>query len=468
MSIRKLTRQLLIAVVLLGGAASATADSLPLTGAVFVMTSSTDPTRGNEVAMYRRDRRGDLTFVGRFPTGDVERTGPELGAGPAPTSVVLGVLVPATLDPHGSQESLILSEDRRCVLVVNAGSDSITSFRILPGGLARASIVDSRGTGAATFPVSLAQSGRTVYVLNAGGVGSLVGFRLGRDCELRELPLSTRTLEGVADSFLIPAPVEVLTAPAQVSFSPDGSRLIVSVKGGDAPVEPAGLLPNGRVAVYPVTRTGRLAQPTITPFSSVESRGGPFGFTFVSRETLVITHGNSQTIGSYRLNDDNSLTLISGPFPTGALAPCWLDTRGDELIVASIGDVPLVGASPDGNGMLDVFRIRRDGTMLDLGFRTEYPDPGPGRSGNHAIDIRVIGDFLYFVQPRTGEIGRLTIRRDGSLGDLASFGGLEESPEPFAGFNPGIESFLTRCFLQDPTSRSPECLLGSAQGVVGF
>jgi hypothetical protein len=51
--------------------------------------------------------------------------------------------------------------------------------------------------------------------------------------------------------------------------------------------------------------------------------------------------------------------------------------------------------------------------------------------------------------------------------DLKNFGGLSEGVEPFPGFNPGINAFSERCFLQDPVL-SPECLQGSAQGIAGF
>ena len=50
--------------------------------------------------------------------------------------------------------------------------------------------------------------------------------------------------------------------------------------------------------------------------------------------------------------------------------------------------------------------------------------PGPGRSGNHAIDVRVVGRFLYFLQPRLGMVGRLTIEREWRFSGPDDFGGL--------------------------------------------
>ncbi len=439
----------------------------PQGGAVFVMTSSTDPVRGNEVAMFDRSPNGDLQLVGFFPTGDLANAQPQLGAGPSPTSMFLGQPVPITLDSHASVDSLIVSRNRRCLFLVNAGSGSVSAFRIRPDGLDLASVVDSRGGASAGFPVSLSESRGRLYVLNSGDSASLAGFEVLQGCSLEPDLAATRSLAGIADSVLIPRPVEVLTAPAHVLFSPAGRHLAVAIKGGDFPGVP-GLLPSGRVVVYPVLQTGRLGTPVVTPFSSADGRGGPFGLFFTSPTTLVVSHSNTQTIAAYRLMADDTLELVSGPFRTGALAPCWIDRRGRYLYVVSIGDVPAVGAIPDGDGVIDGYTVTPDGAMEELGLRLFYPAPPPGQSGNHGIDLRIIGRFLYFIQPRTGRIGRYTIGLDGQLLDLAQFAGLRPSPEPFAGFNPGIEQFLERCFLQPEGDRSPECSQGSIQGIAGF
>jgi hypothetical protein len=436
-------------------------------GAVFVMAGSTDPARGNEIAMYRRDRDGDLALLGYFPTGRIEAGQPQFAAGPAPTTTVLGALVPATADGHGSDDSLMLSEDNRCLFAVNAGSDSVSSFEVGRDRLRLVSVQDSRGGLPATFPVSLAVGDGLVYVLNSGGDGSVVGFRSSRDCELSPLSSAAVSLAGITDTFPSPAPGEVLTTPAHLSISPDGRRLAMTIKGGDAT---SGPLPNGRMVVIPVGQRGVLDAPVVTPFDFATQRGGPFGLIFTSSRTIVVTHGNSQTVGSYRINADNTLSLTSGPFPTSSFAPCWLDRKDGFVIVASFGNIPAVGTSPDGDGTLDVYRLNRDGTLAPIGVSVSFPSPGPGRSGNHAIDVRVVDDFFYFVQPRTGQVGRVTVESNGDLTDMVHFGGFAEGVEPFVGLNPGINSFLDRCFLQgaDSEDRSPECRRGSPQGIVGF
>src|SRR5262249_47571166 len=115
---------------------------------------------------------------------------------------------------------------------VNGGSHTVSSFRVHRHGLALESVVSSQGTLSARFPNSLAASHNTLYVLNAGDQGSLTGFRIVEQCALVPIAGSSRDLTGIANSSPVPAPGDPLTLPAQIAFSPDGERLLVSVTGG--------------------------------------------------------------------------------------------------------------------------------------------------------------------------------------------------------------------------------------------
>ena len=98
-----------------------------LAGTVFTMTNGTDPALGNQIVAFHRLDDGTLSVAGFFPTED-------LGSGPAPTSTVFGVPVPANADGLGSQGALLLSEPRddgaRRLFAVNAGGDLISCFRV--------------------------------------------------------------------------------------------------------------------------------------------------------------------------------------------------------------------------------------------------------------------------------------------------------------------------------------------------
>lgn len=464
-------------------------------GALFVMTN--DAVLGNRIAMYKRAANGDLSGPTFFPTGG-------LGSGPAPTAQIFRLasggalpLVSAQFDGLGSSNSLILSKDNRCLFAVNAGSNTVSSFRVRDNGLDRMSVVDSEGR----FPVSLTAYHDVLYVLNTGEgnpdledilqplvPASLAGFRV-HDCALESLGKARdlsdlqeqlpEELGGPDPSFPIPAPNEVLTTPAQVSFTPDGRRLVLSIKGlAGADVTGGQLqsLPNGRMAVFPVRPNGQLGTPMVTPFSFADGTGGPFSFIFINPVKLVVVHANSGTVASFTLNPDHSLSLTKDaePISTGAFAPCWLDGNERFVYTASFGApsgvLEIIGfpGQPDASGALTGFRVKQGGTLEPLGEKGNYNyrDPGyfPGLSGtgNHAIDVRVIDKFLYFIQPRVGMIGRLTIGHDGSLMDEEHFGGLAVGLEPYPAPN-----FFDRCFLQNPVV-SPECYTGSAQGIAGF
>lgn len=439
-------------------------------GAVFVMTNSAEPIRGNEIVRYNRRVNGELVLHGYFPTGG-------LGSGPAPTSTVLGAPVPATVDGLGSSNSVILNADHSLLFAVNAGSNTISVFQVSSDGLTLVETMPSGGV----FPVSLTLRGDVLYVLNSGNAGSIRGFRVAADGTLTVLPNSTRTLD-VAQTQ--PEPNEVLTTPAQLSFTPDGTRLVLSFKGGSA-VLPA----SGGVVVFNVDANGELAagNGTATAFGTNDNanrNAAPFSYVFDAGGRIVMTHApadpNGWTVGSYTIEANNSVTLNGATIATGVPLPCWIVRNGDVVYTANVGNIPAVNnGQPDGPGFIVAFDVAANGNLSLLaqnnGVVVTYPND---IVGNHAIDMAVVqnadGDaFLYFIQPRVGMLGMRQINADGTLAEIGSgnVAGLAEGVDPFAGTNPGINNFLERCFLQTDRpidQRNPECFQGSAQGIVGY
>src|SRR5262245_26482207 len=131
--------------------------------AVYVQTN--DAT-GNEVIEFGRTEDGALAPQGRYSTG---------GRG--------------TGLPHlASAGSVMLSDDGRWLLVVNAGSDELSLFAVQPDGLR---LADRAGSGGSK-PTSVAVSGALVYVLN-NGTPNISGFHLV-DGKLAAIPDSARSL----------------------------------------------------------------------------------------------------------------------------------------------------------------------------------------------------------------------------------------------------------------------------------
>src|SRR5262245_62685337 len=112
--------------------------------------AQTNDATGNEVIEFSRTGDGALAPHGRYSTG-----GRGTGA------------------PHlASQSSVVLSEDGRWLLVVNAGSDELSLFAVREGALV---LANSIASGGAT-PTSVAISDEIVYVLN-NGTPNIAGIR---------------------------------------------------------------------------------------------------------------------------------------------------------------------------------------------------------------------------------------------------------------------------------------------------
>src|SRR6266513_1546339 len=146
-------------------------------GAVYLQTN--DASR-NEIVAYGRRADGSLARIGDYETG---------GRG--------------TGTPHlPSQRSVVLSDDGRYLLVVNAGSDELTLFAVESDGLRLSDRVPSGGA----TPTSIAVRGRLVYVLNNASA-SIDGFEIAAG-KLEPLtdskrPLSDEVGDGTISSYSI-------------------------------------------------------------------------------------------------------------------------------------------------------------------------------------------------------------------------------------------------------------------------
>jgi hypothetical protein len=149
------------------GAAWARADD-ESPGAVYSLTNAADC---NQLAVFQRNAQGILTSAGMVPTGGVG-TGGGLG----------------------SQGALVFGSRGRTLYAVNAGSDSLSVFRLRRDGPEVVQVIDAGGRR----PISLAVRHHVLYVLNAGGgVGDLdqiSGFQISDLGRLQPLPNSTRPL----------------------------------------------------------------------------------------------------------------------------------------------------------------------------------------------------------------------------------------------------------------------------------
>jgi 6-phosphogluconolactonase len=315
--------------------------------AVYALTNSR---AGNAVLVYARSEDGTLKPAGSFATD-----GAGSGAG------------------LGSQGAVIVSDDRRWLFAVNAGSDSVSSFRIRHGH--KLELVGTVPTGG-SMPTSVAYRRGLLYVLNAGVPNNLTGFAVAQDGTIREIPHSTRPLS--AES----------TSPAQVGFDETGRTVIVTERT------------TNRIDTYRVGRHGRLKGPRVHRSAGPT----PFGFAVSKRNTLLVSEaGDGGGASSYRVRADGSLKPVSSNVMTGQRAACW-------AVVTRDGRFGYVTNA--GTGNISGFRIRRDGSarLLDT-------DGVTARTGGNPTDVAVSRDsrFLYALVTETNSIAVFAIGADGSL-----------------------------------------------------
>lgn len=297
-------------------------------------------------------------------------------------------------DPLESQGSLTLSSDHTLLFAVNAGSGEITSFRVQGDDLRFADKEPSGGSE----PVSTAQWGNTLYVLNAGGAGSVVAFDINRGGQLHQIADSTAFLSANA------------TGGASISVSPDGHTVAVVERIAN------------NIDVFHVEANGSLS-PVIVNASAgagaFSARFAPEGALLVS-ETGPASAVDGSAISSYSVSASGTLSAISQSVPTGGAANCWnaISPDGSHVYVSNAGTSNLSGFLIGQNGALTPVA----GTIVGS---------NPAGSTNLDITISSDGKFLYTLNGEVGTIGVFSIRTDGTLEEVTQIGGLPKA----AGFN---------------------------------
>jgi 6-phosphogluconolactonase len=331
--------------------------------AVFVMTNDADR---NEVIAYERLPNGVLRDAHKFSTGG-------RGSG-------------GTVDPLGSQGSLVLSDDGAYLLAANAGSGTISVFRVFGDRL----LLTDQATSGGSEPNAIAQHGKLVYALNTAGSSSVVGFQL-RDGKLTRIKDSLRYLSG---NFV---------NSASVDFSDDGRYLAVTERATNS------------IDIFRVQADGRLSAITVNPAIG----SGTFAAVFAPNGALLVSETgtsepNSSTISSYAVRSDGKLMPISATVPTLGAANCWNVVTPDGRFVY---------ASNAGTSSIAGFRIAKNGALTALPGTVVGLNP----SGSTNLDITISSDgkYLYSLNGASGSIGVFRIEDDGRL---TSYGALDGLP----------------------------------------
>ncbi len=361
-------------------------------GAVYVATN--DAT-SNEVFVFNRFEDGRLELKPQaFPTG---------GAG---TGALLG-----------NQGGVILSEDDRFLFVVNAGSNDFSVFRVLSDGLELIEVVATSGEQ----PISIAQQGSHLFLLNAGGqvggVDEVESYMIQPGGPVQRIPGSVRPLSAA------------ITNPAQVGCTPDGAVVVVTEKD------------TNMITTFVVDSDGVLGPPNPQPSVGMI----PFGFAFGNRGQMFVTEAFSQlvvvnataqgglvrvpktpvssSVTSYEVLPNGILEVIDASVSTKQDATCWavLSPGANFLYTTNTGSDTITGFNVTFEGEL---------SLLNANGVT-------GRTADAPIDMDFSSDgqFLYVVTSGCGSIGiwRTSCPEDGQLIALPSLLGPAGLPPPTNG-----------------------------------
>jgi 6-phosphogluconolactonase (cycloisomerase 2 family) len=320
-------------------------------GTVFTSTNSAS---GNQVLVLDRAGDGSLKPAGSFSTD---------GAG---TGVGLG-----------SQGAIALSESKRFIYVVNAGSHSISTLVVRGKRLDLVATTRSGGDR----PISLTVHRDLLYVLNAVD-GTIAGFSGARHGELAPIPASTQSITG-AD-------------PAEVKFSSDGDVLVVTNKATNT------------IDTFAIDDEGRAS-----PAQSTPSEGDtPFGFDIDKRGHLVVSEAAGSAVSSYSFAATGTLSPISSSVPDQGAAACWVE-------VGKNGRFAYV--SNTGSGSISSYSVDRDGSL-----ELRQPVAAPTGDGSAPADLAESpsGRVLLALLPGTRSVASYRVVGHGGLRLVDQLGGV--------------------------------------------
>jgi 6-phosphogluconolactonase len=308
---------------------------------------------GNAVLDYTRAANGSLTYNTSYATG-----GTGTGGG------------------LGNQYALVLTEDEddNVLLAVNAGSNSISSFKVTGNGLQLKSTVSSGGMR----PVSITQHDDIVFVLNAGGTGNIAGFKLD-DNKLMPIASSTRPLSSTA------------SGAAEVAFVNGGRVVVVTEKA------------TNKIITYTVNEWGIPG----TMHAITAANTTPFGFDAGRNGNIFVSEAaggaaGASTLSSYHVNNNGTISLITGPVGASQSAACW-------VVLTNNGKFAYTTNTASNN--LSAFNVNRNNGSVSVNTAVAATsDMGP-------IDAALSNNskYLYVLNAGSHSIGAYAVANNGSL-----------------------------------------------------
>src|SRR5262249_61730144 len=124
---------------------------------------------------------------------------------------------------------------------------------------------------------------------------------------------------------------------------------------------------------------------------------------------LVGVEAGTNSVSTYTINPDNTLSVVSGPVTDNQTAACWIAVANGNFFVANAG-----------SGTLSTFHVAADGTV------TLSPTTTPTAGGPRDLVASSDGRFLYSENGGAGTIDEFRVETNGSLppiGQITRLGG---------------------------------------------
>jgi 6-phosphogluconolactonase len=373
----------------LPGMASAKSPSKSKGKVVGRVYTETNSPKQNQVLIFNRFANGHLQFYKAVATKG--KGGQQLQPGCAPTCPFLDTQGEVALSPNG-----------KLLFAVNAGSDSVSSFRVTTTGLQLADVHSSGGK----FPNSLSVHGNLVYILDSGIFpmpgppvpGNIAGLRFNAAGNLTAVSGSIRALTPTVPGLA-----------RQVGFNNNGKLLVVSLLGDPTLATPVA---TDSIDTFKISASGAASAPTAhnatTPF--------PFGFAFDPRDQLIMSQVTSLTVpgagdtASYGVAASGALTPIA-TVGTKGTAPCWvtITPNGKYAFVVNTG-----GGAPTG-GFTSEYKLSPSGGLTLLGNTSVRPNEFALTDETLSSDSRYLYVLSTGASPATHHIDEYKVGANGIL-----------------------------------------------------
>lgn len=359
-----------------------------------VYTTTNDPS-GNSVIVFSRAPNGMLTQRKLVATG---------GKGIKSTA-------PFGFPIVDSSGSVNLTPDGKLLFVVNAGDNSVSSFRITASGPKLVSHVSSHGK----LPISLTSSGDLLYVVNETSA-NIYGWSFSPTGKLTPIARSNRKLTAVTPK----GKKDKVGVTAGIGFTDNGGVIAVTQRG----------LPRtyGEIDTFVISKSGAAG-----PSQAVATPGipNPFGFSasgkqiFVSNAGFVATPSGAEpnpadptqfngSAATYNVSSTGKVKLVKNTSTNGRAA-CWLVVSKDGTW-AYVSNT-LSDSVPDtftGKGSVSVMSIGHGGKMT---LHAQGSAGGMGFPSDEALSSN--NRYLYVVDPFVmGAPSHIDVYKVGSNGSI--------------------------------------------------